>query len=436
MKDRVRTGHVARSLGAALTLATAAAEALARVPAGAAAHARSEAARRDVGDARSQWFPSVFLNGAATKYELPMVVTPIHGFSPGDLPQFDDVLLQGSLTADWLLFDGGGRGARIAQQGSLYRAADADAEGGDARIVGQTINTYLRVLGQAATLAAHDRRLDALVHERGRVQQLADVGRAPEVDVRRAEATVAAAEAERVRLAASLDIAERALARLTGRNVEDTRAARLAEVALADTTRPSRESLLAQTEAAAPDIRAAEARVRAAEAAVRAGRSTRWPSLHAVGGWQSYGSDGSDWDTEWNAGVRLQLPLFTGGAISSRVGRAKATRDATRSELALARLSLEADLDDALAADDEARARTTSLALAVSKFEEVARIEQLRLEVESGTQTDWLDAESQLLVARAQLLEAQHAQIVARAEIARLTGTLDPDWVDHTLEAK
>lgn len=420
----------------ALSLSAAAADAVGLHPALRAARARADASARDVGEARAEWLPTLSLNGSAVKYEEPMVVTPIHGFDPGNIPEFDDVLLQGSLTADWLLFDGGGREARIGRRRALSVAAREDAAAGEARLVGRTITAYLRVLGLAATRDAHDRRLEALAAEEARVAQLAEVGRAPDVDLRRAEAARAAAEAERVRLVAALDVVERELARLTGHDVSATRAGQLRAVSLADTAQPARPDLVARALAASPAVRAAEARAEAAADGVRAGRAARWPSLRAVGNVQAYGSDEEEPVAEWNAGVRVSVPLWTGGAISSRVGSALAAREAAESDLAVARLDVEGALDEALAAANEARARTGSLERAVAKFEEVARIEKLRLDAESGTQTDWLDAESELLVARAQLVDARHAEIVARAEIARLTGTLDVAWIDHTLEAE
>ena len=52
----------------------------------------------------------------------------------------------------------------------------------------------------------------------------------------------------------------------------------------------------------------------------------------------------------------------------------------------------------------------------------------------SGTQTDYLDAEADLVNARANLVEAQHGEIAARVELARLTGHLDLEWIARHLE--
>lgn len=418
-----------------LTIADAASKALAQYPSLAAANARADVARRELGEAKALWFPTLNASGTATRYEDPMVVTPIHGFGPGDFPEFDDTLVQGTLTADWLLFDGFGRGARVGQRRSLLHAATADASASAQSLLDRTLSGYLQVLSLGGTLAAHDRRLGALQAEQGRVAQMLEVGRAADVELRRVRAAVAAATAERVRLASHLDVAERDLARLVGIDATETRADRLARVELADTSLASRDALLDAALATSPAVVAATRRADAAGRAVTAARSARWPSLRVVGRYLAYGDSDADFTNEWNAGVQAQLPLFTGGAISSRVGQAQSARTAADADARLARARLEDDLDFALASREEARSRVASLTTAVEQYAEVARIEKLRLDTETGTQTDFLDAEADLLSAEAQLVEARHAEIAARVEIARVTGTLDLAWIEKTLEA-
>jgi outer membrane protein TolC len=85
-------------------------------------------------------------------------------------------------------------------------------------------------------------------------------------------------------------------------------------------------------------------------------------------------------------------------------------------------LQVEEAIDRALSGIREARARVESLVIAVARAEEVARIEQLLLETGSGTQTDFLSAEADLLAIRADLVDARHAEIAARVDLARVTG--------------
>jgi len=55
------------------------------------------------------------------------------------------------------------------------------------------------------------------------------------------------------------------------------------------------------------------------------------------------------------------------------------------------------------------------------------------VQVGSGTETDYLDAEATLLSNRAALVQARHAEIAARIELARVTGVLTPEWLTRTV---
>jgi outer membrane protein TolC len=139
-------------------------------------------------------------------------------------------------------------------------------------------------------------------------------------------------------------------------------------------------------------------------------------------------------EAEWNAGLLLSYPLFTGGAVRSAVARADAVERGATEQLRLARNQLAEEIDRALSALDESRARVRSLTAAVGQLTEVVRIEKLSLEAGSGTQTDYLRTEADLLSAQAGLVEARHTEIAARAELARVTGQLNSGWIAQSLE--
>mgnify|MGYP003452643256 CR=1 FL=1 len=75
-----------------------------------------------------------------------------------------------------------------------------------------------------------------------------------------------------------------------------------------------------------------------------------------------------------------------------------------------------------------------ALARAEARLAEVARIEKLLLEVGSGTQIDYLDAESELAATRAARAENLGTALVARVELAHATGELSLDWLVRNLE--
>lgn len=407
--------------------------ALARFPGVEAARARQEEAAEALDEARASRRPRGRLTGSAIQYEEPMVVTPIHGFGPGLFPEFDETLGQATLTISYTLFDSGADAARIRSADAQTLAAGAALGSSEQVLARRVAAAYLTVLGQRQVLDAHDLRMDALEAELSRVQQRFEVGRAARVEILRAEAALANAEAERVRLSSAMDNAERELARLLDMPVEETRSDRLVPVELAGPQAPLRETLISEGIAASPAVAQARAQAAAAEAQIALARAVARPEVRAVGNYNEWTSSQGDFTGEWNAGLQLTVPLFDGGATRSRIARAEAAHRAAQEQVRVAELQVREEVDRAAAALEEAEARIRSLATAVERFAEVARVQKLLLDEGAGTQTDWLNAEADLLAARASLADARHAAILARIDLARAAGRLTPAWLRENL---
>ncbi len=417
-----------------LTLTAAIERAVVAFPTVAAAKAGSDEARAVLGEAKAAWFPSLHLTASATQFEEPMAVTPIHGFTPGSIPPFDETLIQGAATMSFTVFDGGARSARIRAASRSAEAADASAASVEQELIESVVRTFVRVLTQREVIAAHDQRLAALVTERTRANDFLAAGRGAEVAVLRADAAVAEAEAVRVSLLAGLDVAIRDLARLIGASPDTLRAQDLQAVELRDSTVPNREDAVAQALTASPSVERARLEAAAASASIGVARGARWPALALVGRVIDRGSAQGDYTTEWDAGLQLSYPIFTGGATSNRIAQARARESGAAEHLRLAELEAAAGVDRALAAVEESRARIASLQRAVAGFTEVARVEKLRLDTGTGTQTDYLKAEADLLKARADLATARYALLTARAALALAMGQLSQTWVTAHVE--
>jgi len=425
-----------------LTLAAALRGALDRYPTVAAARASRDQASAAVGEARAPLLPRLSLDAALTRYELPSIIYPLHGLNLASPPEFGTALAQGAASLSYTLWDFGGRANRLRAARASEAAAGAALDASSAALVARVTGAYLRVLTIGGVLAAQDQQLTTLAAEADRVHRLLAAGRAARVEVLRMEATVSRARADREGTAANLDIAERDLAQLADVPVERSRSDALEPLHLRDsTTTPDRDALLARARAANPELLQAQRGADAGRAQLAAARATRFPELRLQGSYVDRGIASAGWPPvaalkgEWQAGVQLSYPLFTGGQRESSVRRADA--DARlRAELARAAgLQLEQSVDRALGAAREARARVAALTTAVAQFDEVVRIRRLSLETGSGTQTDYLDAETDLLRARASLVDARHGEIAARVELARVTGDLTPDWLGAALVA-
>jgi outer membrane protein len=298
------------------------------------------------------------------------------------------------------------------------------------------VSAYVEILGGREIVAAHDRRMASFESERARVRQLQDVGRAAEIDLLRVEAALASAEADRTRAAISLDQAERDLAALVGAPVDETRADRLAPLDPLAVPPPSREPLVRVALESSPLVQEARRRQAAADATVGVAKSARWPEAKLVGNYFAFGGGDTRFDAEWNAGIQVSVPIFNGGATGKAIERAQAARRAASERLRQAELDVTAAVDRALGALQDAQARSASLVTAVARLEEVVRIQKLLLETGQGTQTDYLDAEADLLAARANLTRARLGEVDARAELARAAGQLTPGWIEENLEKR
>ncbi|MGA2381807.1 MAG: TolC family protein [Gemmatimonadales bacterium] len=415
-----------------LTLADAVRRALESHPTVAAARDNREAAAASVGEARAPLFPRLTAGFAATQYKIGNLVYPLSGLSLTNLPLFNSTLSQASLSLGYTLFDFGGRTSQLRLAAAQERKADAALDATSAALVSRVANAYLRVLTTRGILQAQEQELAALEAESRRVAQMEAQGKAAHVEVLRLAAQASRARADEVDTRAQLDVAEHDLAQLVALPVETARA-QLAPVRLADTSVADRATLVASAEQNSPDVAQARRAAEAAGAGVGVARASLLPQLQLVAAYVENGHSFTGYRPWWNAGLQLSYPIFTGGSRGSAIRRNEAGARSADEQLRGAEQAAELSVDGALATVAAARATVDALVTAVAESEEVERIRLLSVQVGSGTETDYLDAEATLLSNRAALVQARHAEIAARIELARVTGVLTPEWLTRTV---
>jgi multidrug efflux system outer membrane protein len=213
--------------------------------------------------------------------------------------------------------------ARAALEWSLT-AAVAEAYFGLAAVERQLAISEAVRASRLSTVALRKRELSA--------------GAGSELDLRRAEAELAATDATLAALGRERSALEHALALLTGRTPQEIAAGGFAVFSLDE--EQTLKSVLPQGAAAdllvrRPDIRQAEAQLAAANASIAAARAATLPSIRLSG---AVGSDAqtlsslfSGPSAIWSLGASLAQPIFDGGRLRSRVEEEKA-----RGEQALA----------------------------------------------------------------------------------------------------
>jgi multidrug efflux system outer membrane protein len=440
MVAMVLAGALVAQDTARLTLTAVVDRALAGHPSVAAARAAVDRAEAEVDEAQAARRPRLALDMSLNQFQEPMVVQPLHGFDPRNPPHFDRTLLQSGLQLSWTVLDFGVRSARVRVQESLGEAAESALSTTTQQLVARVVNAYLRVVTARELLTAQDQRLAALAGVADRTRQLLATGKAARVDVLRVDAEMRRAEADRIGSRSQLSSAERELAQLAQVSWEAVHGAalagpRLAAAAAIDTTAGGRARLVQTASEANPLVREGQQRVQAAQAAHAAARATWFPELRLAGGFIDRGRWARDFQGEWQVGVALSYPIYTGGSRASVIRKLAAEEHVATEQLRAGRLDVERAVDQALAALEESQARVVALVSAVQQSEEVARIERLALDVGQGTQTDYLQAEASLLSARAGLIQARLAEVSARVELARIAGELGRDWLARNVES-
>ncbi len=410
-----------------LTLAEATRSALSAHPSVTAARARVQSAEEVRSAARATRLPGVQLDASLTRFQEPMIVSPLHSLDLRTPPRFDPTLVQGRLGAAYTVFDGGARSSRITAADAMLDGARLGREATDMALLESVAVAYFSLHAARVVRDGADAQRQALVAEEARARQAVEAGTAAQVELLRAGAARQEAEAQFAGATARVALAERSLARITGLPVE-----RVEQSSLEDRPLPSPGA--GPEPAGNPLIARAARAVSAAEARASEERASRLPRLDAGAGVLDFGTLQGRHVFEWQAGVQLSWPLFTGGARSASVRRAQAEVHAAQADLAQAELDVQSAIDAAGTAITEADARAEALESAVTQWAEVARIEALALDAGSGVQSDLLRAQAGLFQARAGLARARADAALARVALARALGTLDQNWLSELSE--
>lgn len=133
-------------------------------------------------------------------------------------------------------------------------------------------------------------------------------------------------------------------------------------------------------------------------------------------------------------GVELALPLYQGGATSSRVREAVANLGRAESELEEARRQAVLDARQALLGVQSGVALTQALLEAVASGETQLRSTRRGLEVGVRTRVDVLNAEQQLFTTRRDLSAARYQSLLALLQLKAAVGQLQVSDL-HSLDA-
>ena len=175
-----------------------------------------------------------------------------------------------------------------------------------------------------------------------------------------------------------------------------------------------------------PDVLQAQANVDANRHGVAAARTTNTPVVAGTLGFSSRGNSFLPGDSGLTVGATVTFTPFDGGLTQGRVKEARANLDSAEAQLLGTRQSVTSDVAQAWLNLRTAEQRVATANLEVTNATEGVRIATGRYSTGLGLFLDIITAQSLLLTARTDLVNAQAQVDISRAALRRAIGTPPP----------
>ena len=346
----------------------------------------------------------------------------------GDLPFGQENAYTAVLTGTQPIYAGGsvGAGLRIARE--YLEATRLNLQEQTAEIELQVRAAYYRARLATELVgisqAALDQARKFLQSERLRQQ----AGTGSELDVLRAQVSVANLEPQLIDAANAADIATLDLKRLI--DIPLAQPVRLTSNLDVPSSLVAIDSVVAVTQALSrrAAVAAQERQVAIREAQVRIARSGYLPSVNLSFnvGRQLFPSElfafNEEWRSDASATVSVSIPIFHGGRTRADVARAQVEANQERLRLAQLRETIQVSYQRALGERERARSSIQARQLTVQQAQRVYDLTVLRYEQGLASQLEVSESRLELLQARSNLAQAVADFHLANANLARAIG--------------
>jgi outer membrane protein TolC len=375
---------------------------------GAEAETAASAARK--GQAMSPYYPQIGLSTGISR-------TRAYSSTAKSNSTTDTAFAQGNLSL--LITDFGKTGATVDR---------ADAQLSSSREAGRSVRgdvafnakvAYFNVLRAKRLLDVIRETLKQRESLLRQAQAYYDAGIRARIDVARAEANLYQARAELTFTENALRIARITLLNRMG--IDGPREFSLEDTLATESVDWTLENLVREAEANRPELRSLLEKQRAAEFNVRAARGGYYPVLTGNAGY-GYAGEHSPDEQNYNLSVLLSVPVFSGFQTRQQVAEAEAQHSSARYAVIdlqrLVRLEVEEAALSVRASGERSEAR---------KKEREASGENLRLatgryEVGAGDIIEMIDAQVQMTLSDAAMIETMYDYSVSVASLMRAVG--------------
>ncbi len=398
------------------------------------AAARVQAAQ--VGVNQAAYLPT--LNGSGTMIRTQSSFVNSSGTSSavngGNFQFPEQTRINPSVSLNYLLFDFGGRRGRLENARNALDAANWNHDAVLQGVIFSAVQGYFQYFAAQSAVDANRASERASAEALKAAQVRHDVGAGTIADVLQAQTAFSQAHLNVVKSEGEAAVALGTMANAAG--LDPKPGFKVVGPTFSEPDAQGEaavEALIQEARGLRPDLAAAEAQVRAAEANVAVARSTGRPTLSFVGSYTyNYASVLRDVEN-WQVGLQLNVPLFTGFSNTYQVKAAEeqvAAQQASRDQLAQ---TVALDVWQAyytLNTAKEALGTTSDLLNSALQSEQVALG---RYKAGVGNILDLLTTQASLASARVQKIQAQFTWAISRAKLAQAIGALDLGGLASTL---
>jgi len=369
-----------------------------------------DAAAARKGQAESGWYPFLNLSAGYSRTRTFNAGTDQSTTVPNEF-------IRGDL--NWILADFGRTRASVDRADALAAAVREGAAATREDVAFFSKVAYYNVL---RTKINTDSRRESLRQRESLLRQASaffEAGVRAKIDVVRAEANLYDARAQLSQAENALRVARITLLQRIGVDgpADFELVSQLPEMALPG----SLPDWIAEAERNRPELRGLLEQERAATESLRLARSGYYPYLAATGGY-GYGADQVPLQQNYGTAVTLNYPLFSGYLTREQVREASATISSARYQTVEARRRVHLEVESSAYGVAEAQERMGARKKQREATEENLRLATARYEVGAGDIIEMIDAQTQMVGADTDSVNAAFDYAVSIASLLRAMG--------------
>lgn len=432
-----QNGHAETAMGekaGPMTLSDAVGRAVEQNPAVAAVRSEGEMADARLVQARSGFFPQIFLTESFNRTNNPMwafgtklnqaAITP-SDFDPNRLNHPDGINNFASvLNADWMIYNGGQTRTAVQQAETFREIADLKRVSVVQQVVAETAAAYVGLM-----MAIESRGVVAQARDTARahldlVESRFNSGMVVKSDLLRAQVRIAELEQELLRAHSGMDVAAAFLCTAMGESV-DCGVEPVTPLARCVDIQDGEPVWIERALAMRPDLSMLRLNLDILQGDVDKSRAAHLPTVSLTGSYGLDSEDFGDFADSYTVGAVARINLFSGHRIAAETVEKKAAVRNLEALIRKADLAVRVQTKQALLEAKSAWKQIRVASAAVSQAEETLRIVRNRYRGGMLTIVALLDAEVALQQAQHRHFQAMHDYKKARINLHLAAGTID-----------